>query len=122
MLLTETVTTDNAMSAIGKINLNALLGVQLADVEMYGRKVKCAIVPLEDNGIQIWNDELQLWFRIFKYRESKGRFSHFIMKYIPQKDIKKLSAKQIEAFANHSIGAMMKTGAKEDNDNENLNF
>lgn len=100
------------MSSIGKINLNALLGVQLADVEMYGRKVKCAIVPLEENDIKAWNDELQLWFRIFKYREPKGRFSHFIMKYIPQKDIKKLSAKQIEAFANHSIGAMMKSDAK----------
>lgn len=122
MLLTETVTTDNAMSAIGKINLNALLGVQLADVEMYGRKVKCAIVPLEENDIKAWGDELQLWFRAFKYREPKGRFSHFIMKYIPQKDIKRMTAKQIEAFANHSIGAMMKTGAKEDNENETLNF
>ena len=111
------------MSYLGKINMNALLGVQLADVEMYGRKVKCAIVPLEENDIKAWNDELQLWFRAFKYREPKGRFSHFIMKYIPQKDIKKLSAKQIEAFANHSIGAMMRTGAKDsENENETLNF
>ena len=117
------------MAYLGKINLNALIGVKIADVDMYGRKVKCVVVPMEDNGIKAWGDELQLWFRIFKYREPKGRFSHFIMKYIPQKDIKKLSAKQIEAFANHSIGAMMKSDAKseeneiqEKNDfiNENL--
>lgn len=110
------------MAYLGKINLNALIGVKIADVDMYGRRVKCAIVPLEENDIKAWNDELQLWFRIFKYREPKGRFSHFIMKYIPQKDIKKLSAKQIETFANHSIGAMMRTGAKEENENETLNF
>lgn len=105
------------MAFLGKINLNALLGVQLADVEMYGRKVKCAIVPLEENDVKIWNDELQLWFRAFAYREKRGKFSHFLMKYIPMKDIKKLSAKQIETFANNSIGAMMKSDAKSE-DNE----
>lgn len=100
------------MAYLGKINLNALIGVKIADVDMYGRKVKCLVVPLEDNDIKAWNDELQLWFRIFKYREPKGRFSHFIMKYIPQKDIKRMTAKQIEAFANNSIGAVMKSDAK----------
>ena len=110
------------MAFLGKINLNALLGVQLADVEMYGRKVKCVVVPIEDNGIKAWGDELQLWFRAFAYREKRGKFSHFLMKYIPMKDIKKLSAKQIETFANNSIGAMMRTGTKEDNENETLNF
>lgn len=92
-----------------KLNFNALIGVKIADVEMYGRTVKCAVVPLEDNDIKMYNDELQLWFRAFAYRERKGRFSHFLMKYIPYKDIKRMSASQIEAFANRSIGAMMKT-------------
>ena len=107
---------------LGKIDFNKLIGVKIADVDMYGRKVKCMVVPLEDNGIKVWGDELQLWFRAFAYREKRGKFSHFLMKYIPMKDIKKLSAKQIETFANNSIGAMMRTGAKEDNENETLNF
>lgn len=104
------------MAYLGKIDFNKLIGVKIADVDMYGRKVKCAIVPLEDNDIKDWGDELQLWFRIFKYREPKGRFSHFIMKYIPMKDIKRMTAKQIEAFANHSIGALMKSDNKSDED------
>lgn len=99
---------------IGKINLSSLLNVSIADVEQCGRTVKCLVIPIQDNGIQNWNGELQLWFRAFAYREKRGRFSHFIMKYIPMKDIKRMTAKQIETFANHSIGAMMKTGAKED--------
>lgn len=100
------------MAYLGKINLNALLGVKIADVDMYGRKVKCLVVPMDDNGIQIWNDEIQLWFRAFAYREKRGKFSHFLMKYIPMKDIKRMSAKQIETFANNSIGAMMKADTK----------
>lgn len=107
---------------LGKIDFSKMNGVKIADVDMYGRKVKCLVVPMDDNGIQIWNDELQLWFRAFAYREKRGKFSHFLMKYIPMKDIKKLSAKQIETFANNSIGAMMRTGAKEENENETLNF
>ena len=107
---------------LGKIDFNKLIGVKIADVDMYGRKVKCAVVPLEDNGIKAWGDELQLWFRAFKFRENKGRFTHFLMRFVPIKDIKKLSAKQIETFSNNSIGAMMRTGAKEDNENETLNF
>ena len=107
---------------LGKIDFNKLIGVKIADIDEYGRKVKALVIPMEDNGIQIWNDELQLWFRAFAYREKRGKFSHFLMKYIPMKDIKKLSAKQIETFANNSIGAMMKTGTKEDNENETLNF
>jgi hypothetical protein len=110
------------MSYLGKINLNALIGVKIADVDMYGRKVKCLVVPMDDNGIQNWNGEIQLWFRAFAYREKRGKFSHFLMRYIPIKDIKKLSAKQIETFANNSIGAMMRTGTKEENENETLNF
>lgn len=97
------------MSYLGKINLGALIGVKIADIDLYGRQVKAVVIPLEDNDIKMYNDELQLWFRAFAYRERKGRFSHFLMKYIPYKDIKRMSASQIEAFANHSIGAMMKT-------------
>jgi hypothetical protein len=107
---------------LGKLDFNKLIGVKIADVDMYGRKVKCLVVPMDDNGIQNWNGEIQLWFRAFAYREKRGKFSHFLMRYIPMKDIKKLSAKQIETFANNSIGAMMKTGAKEENENETLNF
>ena len=107
---------------LGKMILSNLINVSIADVEQCGRTVKCVVIPIQDNGIQNWNGEIQLWFRAFAYREKKGRFSHFLMKYIPIKDIKKLSAKQIETFANNSIGAMMKTGAKEDNENETLNF
>lgn len=101
---------------LGKIVLSDLIDVSIADVEMYGRTVKCLVVPMQENGIQDYHGELQLWFRAFKYREPKGRFSHFLMKYIPMKDIKKLSAKQIETFANHSIGAMMKSDAKNEDD------
>ena len=104
------------MSYLGKINLSALIGVKIADIDEYGRKVKAVVIPIEDNGIKVWNDELQLWFRAFAYREKKGKFSHFLMKYIPIKDIKKMSAKQIETFANHSIGAMMRSDTKNDGD------
>ena len=102
---------------LGKIDFNKLIGVKIADVDIYGRKVKCLVVPMDDNGIQNWNGEIQFWFRAFAYREKRGKFSHFLMKYIPMKDIKKLSAKQIETFANNSIGALMKSDAKSE-DNE----
>ena len=98
---------------LGKIDLNSLIGTAIADVDMDGRTVKCVVLPMADNDIKDWNGELQLWFRAFKYREPRGKFSHFLMKYIPIKDIKRMSASQIEKFANHSIGAMMKTDAKE---------
>lgn len=99
-----------------KLNFNALIGVKIADVDMYGRTVKCVVLPMADNDIKDWNGELQLWFRAFAYREKRGKFSHFLMKYIPMKDIKRMSAKQIETFANHSIGAMMKSDAKSEDD------
>lgn len=97
---------------IGKIDLNSMIGTAIADVEMDGRIVKCVVLPMKDNDIVEYKGELQLWFRAFKYREPRGKFSHFLMKYIPIKDIKRMSAKQIEAFANHSIGAMMRTDTK----------
>lgn len=95
---------------LGKLDLSRLIGVKMADVDLYDRKVKALVIPMEDNGIKVWGDEIQLWFRAFAYREKKGRFSHFLMRYIPMKDIKRMSASQIEQFANNSIGAMMKTG------------
>ena len=108
---------------LGKIDFSKMNGVKIADIDEYGRKVKALVIPMDDNGIKAWGDELQLWFRAFAYREKRGKFSHFLMRYIPIKDIKKLSAKQIETFANNSIGAMMRTGAKDtDNENETLNF
>lgn len=110
------------MAFLGKLDFSKMIGVKIADIDEYGRKVKALVIPMADNGITEYHGELQLWFRAFKYREPRGKFSHFLMKYIPMKDIKKLSAKQIETFANNSIGAMMKTGAKEDNENETLNF
>ena len=97
---------------LGKISLSSLIDVSIADVEMYGRTVKAVVIPMKDNDIVQYHGELQLWFRAFKYREPKGRFSHFLMKYIPMKDIKRMSASQIEKFANNSIGAMMKTDTK----------
>ena len=105
------------MAFLGKLDFSKMIGVKIADIDEYGRKVKAVVIPMEDNGIQVWNDELQLWFRAFAYREKRGKFSHFLMKYIPMKDIKKLTAKQIETFANNSIGAMMKSDAKSE-DNE----
>ena len=100
---------------LGKLDLSRFIGVKMADVDLYDRKVKCLIVPMEDNGIKVWGDEIQLWFRAFAYREKKGRFSHFLMRYVPMREIRRMSAKQIEEFANNSIGAMMKTnGDKED--------
>lgn len=95
------------MAAIGKINLNNLIGIQIADVETDVGVEKCAIIPLKANDVVLWEGELQLWFRIVRYREPRGRFTHFLMKFIPRRQIKKLSAAQMEVFANHSIGAIM---------------
>lgn len=99
---------------LGKIDLSKMIGVKMADVDIYDRKVKCLIIPMDDNGIKCWGDEIQLWFRAFAYREKKGRFSHFLMRYMPMRDIKKMSAQQIEQFANNSIGAMIKTNGDKD--------
>lgn len=94
---------------IGKIDLLSLIGVKMADVDYDGVTEKCIVIPIKDNGIVMWKGELQLWFRAFAYRRPKNRFSHFIMKFIPKDSIKKLSASQLEVFANHSIGGMIKT-------------
>ena len=89
---------------VGKIVLNSLLGTKIMEVE----NEKGIFIPLAPNEIILWGNELQLWFRAFAYRERKSRFTHFLMKFVPKNRIKSLSASQIEAFANHSIGAMIK--------------
>ena len=78
------------------------------EVEMDGMTEKGIFIPFKDNDIIQYGEEWQLWFRAIAYRERKGRFSHFLMKFIPRSQIKKMSSAQIEAFANHSIGAMIK--------------
>ena len=100
-------------SFVGKIDLNSLLGVKIADAEIDGQFKKCVLIPLKDNDVVQWNDELQLWFRAIAYRQPSGRFTHFIMKFIPKSAIKRMSANQIEAFANHKIGGLIKTDMKE---------
>lgn len=94
---------------VGKINLNKLIGVKIADVE-YGDEVKkCLVIPINDNDIVKWKDEWQLWFRAMAYKEQKGSFSHFIMRFVRMGDIKRLSQEQIEKFMAHSIGGMKKS-------------
>lgn len=96
---------------IGKIIFNKFLGFRIADVwnEDEMRDEKCIVIPIQQNGIQKWNNEWQFWFRGMAYRNPQGSFSHFLMKYISTKDIRKMSARQIELFANHNIGVMKKT-------------
>lgn len=93
---------------VGKIVLNALIRTKIMEVEEDGAVEKGIFIPFKDNDIVMWGDEIQLWFRAFGYREPKSRFSHFLMKFIPRNQIKKLSTSQIEAFANHKIGGMIK--------------
>lgn len=99
---------------VGKLDFNSLIGVKVADVEVDGHVKKCLVVPIQDNDITQWNDELQLWFRAIAYREAKGRFTHFLMKFIPRNSIRRLSASQLEAFAAHKIGGLIKTNVKSD--------
>ena len=94
---------------VGKIDFNSLVGTKIAEVEMDGEITKCVLIPISANGIILWGDELQLWFRAFAYRQPKSRFTHCLMTVIPRQSIRKLSASQLEAFANHSIGGMIKT-------------
>lgn len=98
---------------VGKIVLNKLIRTRIMEVEMDGMTEKGIFIPFKDNDIIQYGEEWQLWFRAMAYRERKSRFSHFIMKFIPRSQIKKMSSAQIEAFANHSIGGMIKTGKVE---------
>lgn len=95
---------------IGKIDLNRLIGVRMIDAEIDGEEKKGLFIPIKDNDIIQWKDEWQLWFRAMHYRMPTGRFTHFIMKFIPRSQIKKMSQAQIDFFANHAIGGMIKTG------------
>lgn len=94
---------------VGKITFNHFIGLQVADIDLDGQEKKCLMIPIQDNGIINYNGEWQYWFRAFKYREQKGRFSHFLMKFVPRSQIKKLSAAQLEAFAKHKIGGLIKS-------------
>ena len=105
---------------VGKITFNHFVGLQVADIELDGQEKKCLLIPIQDNGITNYNGEWQYWFRAFKYREQKGRFSHFIMKFVPRSMIKKLSATQLEAYANHKIGGLITTNTTDCNANEDL--
>lgn len=105
---------------VGKLNLNSLIGVKTADVNIDGLYKKCLVIPIKDNEIIQWNDEMQLWFRAVAYRKPANRFTHFLMKFIPKSAIKRMSANQIEAFANHKIGGLIKTDVKTSQTNEEL--
>lgn len=94
---------------VGKLVLNSLLNTKIMEVEQDNITEKGIFIPFKDNGIVLYNDEIQLWFRAFSYRNNKSRFTHFLMKFIPRKDIRRMSAAQIEAFANHQIGGLIKT-------------
>lgn len=101
---------------VGKLDFNSLVGTRIMEIEHDSTVEKGIFVPIAANDIVQWGDEMQLWFRAFAYREPKSRFSHFLMKFIPRSSIKKLSAAQLEAFANHSIGGMIKVDAKTDSE------
>lgn len=101
---------------VGKIVLNNLLRTRIMEVD----SEKGIFIPLKDNDIVQWNGEWQLWFRAFAYRERKSRFSHFLMKFIPRSQIKKMSSAQIEAFANHSIGGIIKTDKVDTNEQSEI--
>lgn len=100
---------------IGKFVFSRLLNVKIADVEYQDETKKCIVIPIQDNDVQQWNGEWEMWFRAFAYRNPKGKFSHFLMKYIGINDIKKLSQAQVEAFSRHHMGGMMKSSYEEEN-------
>ena len=99
---------------IGKLNLASLINVRTADVEIDGEEQRCLVIPIKSNDIVQWKNEWQIWFRAFAYREPKTRFTHFLMKFVPLKNIRKMSSAQMEAFANHQIGGMIKCNFGDD--------
>lgn len=105
---------------VGKIIFNHFIGLRVADMEIDGREQKCLLIPIQDNDIINYNGEWQYWFRAFKYREQRGRFSHFLMKFVPRSMIKRLSATQIEAYAKHKIGGLITTNTINCDKNEEL--
>ena len=106
---------------VGKLDFNSLIGTKVIEIEQDGNVEKGIFVPIAANGIVQWKDELQLWFRAFAYRNPKARFTHFLMKFIPREAVRKLSAAQLEAFASHQIGGMIKVDAKTDSKPQEMN-
>jgi hypothetical protein len=105
---------------VGKLDFKSLARTKIMEIEYDGIIEKGVFVPIKDNGIVQWENEWQLWFRAVSYREPKSRFSHFIMKFIPRSQIKKMSAAQLESFANHKIGGMIKVGAKSETQKDDI--
>lgn len=95
---------------VGKINLSSLLGTRIMEIDRGAFVEKGIFIPIKENDIVQWGDEWQLWFRAVAYRERKSRFTHFFMRFIPRSQIKKMSATQLDAYANNAIGGMIKTG------------
>lgn len=103
---------------VGKIDLDSLVGFSVADIETEVGIEKCIVIPIKANNITYWKCHWQLWFRAISYRNRLSRFTHFIMHFVPKKDIKKLSAAQLEALAQKSIGGMFKTKMSDTENNE----
>jgi len=106
---------------VGKFVLNSLIRTAVMEIERDGMVEKGIFIPFKDNDIVQWKDEIQLWFRAVAYRERKSWFSHFLMKSIPTSQIKRMSASQIEAFANRSLGGMSKVDSKSEIEIQNIN-
>lgn len=106
---------------VGKLDFQSLVGTKIMEIEHDGTVEKGIFIPIAANGIVQWGDEMQLWFRAFAYRNPKARFTHFLMKFIPREAVRKLSASQLEAFANHQIGGMIRVDAKTDKEPKELN-
>lgn len=106
---------------VGKFVLNSLIRTAVMEIERDGMVEKGIFIPFKDNDIVQWKDEIQLWFRAVAYRERKSWFSHFLMKSIPTSQIKRMSASQIEAFANRSLGGMSKVDTKSEIEIQNIN-
>ena len=106
---------------VGKFVLNSLIRTAVMEIERDGMVEKGIFIPFKDNDIVQWKDELQLWFRAVAYRKRKSWFTHFLMKSIPTSQIKRMSAAQIEAFANRSLGGMSKVDSKSEIEIQNIN-
>lgn len=98
---------------VGKINFASFVDMTIAEVEYDDEVKKCICIPIKDNNIQQWHDEWQMWFRAVRHSTEGHSFSHFIMRYIPYNDIKRMTHNQLEMMSRHSIGAMKKSTGSE---------